>query len=126
MTSMQAVKGSRTHPNCSDAVPNWSHSKFTTSRNGPCGSGCKVAANAQHERRKENANDPIASVAARRRAGCLQTEITAAARSGSTGISHKFLTIQIMSAFEAVDLLHVRRLVMTIDGNNQSESDRGF
>ena len=56
----------------------------------------RVALKAQSESRNPIAIEPMASVAASLRAGCLLTAMMPAANKGRAGISQRFLTIQII------------------------------
>src|SRR2546427_2660995 len=75
---------------------------------------------------KASTIEPTASAADNWRRGCLSMALTPAAASGSAGISQRYCTSQFISSLHRIHLVHVRGLVVAVDGDDQSPTQRGF
>src|SRR5579859_7229378 len=141
ITSITAESGSSTQPRSTVPVPIGSHEKFAVSRTeNPCDQPLSTWPNATSASRSETANDPMASVAASLRAGCLSSAITPDATMGTAGISQRICAMEDAvscgvkpipscisgSPFHPVHLVEIRRPRMSINGNHQPQSYRGL
>src|SRR5258705_91413 len=127
ITSMTAVSGSSTHPSFSmvpgrPGSPNWNQGKLNiwTSR---CWSALLKAT---QERNNAPSMAKIASPAEKLRCRRLARALNPAASRGSEGISQRWCTIQSISSPHRIDLIHIRCLVMPVNGDDQRQSDRRF
>src|SRR5438874_6223398 len=75
---------------------------------------------------KASTIEPTASAADNWRRGCLSMALTPAAASGSAGISQRYCTSQFISSLHRIHLVHVRGLVVAVNGNDQSQTNGGF
>src|SRR5262245_55656092 len=87
ITSIAAVRGSSTQPILKTVSPSTNQSKLWV--NGFDGSA-RVFTNAPQEKKNASTIDPMASVAENLRAGRFANAVSAAASSGSAGISQRF------------------------------------
>src|SRR5229473_5837662 len=95
ITSMTAVRGSRTQPSSSHTSPNWNQRKLKTCRDtSPFPECCKAFAKATQDKIRATPIEPIASEAANLRCRCFAKEETPAANSGKAGMSQRYRTIQ--------------------------------
>src|SRR6516162_5211841 len=68
----------------------------------------------------------MASAADNWRRGCFSTALTPAAANGSAGISQRYWTIQLISTLQRIHLVHIRGLVVAVNGDNQCQPNGGF
>src|SRR5436190_17735189 len=118
---MTAVSGSRTQPSFSHESPNWNQRKLNTCREIPSWpEWCSALAKAMQDNTSAQSIEPMASEAANFRWRCGATALKPPASRGKAGISQRFGTIQFIkfeSSSHRVDLIHICRFIMAIDGN---------
>src|SRR6266481_942097 len=125
ITSMTAVRGSRTQPSSSHTSPNWNQRKLKTCRDtSPFPECCQAFAKARQDKIRATPIEPIASEAANLRCRCFAKEETPAANSGKAGMSQRYRIIQFIMwvleqlSFHRVYLVHIGRFVMPVNRND--------
>src|SRR5271157_2798792 len=90
ITAMMAERGSSTQPRSTAELPNWNQVKLTTSRvAAPPAQLETTCPKAKIAISSEKLSDPIESVAASLRRGCLSNAITPDATMGNAGMSQR-------------------------------------
>src|ERR1039458_7588108 len=137
ITSITAARGSRTQPRSTAEWPNCSQVKLTVSRTtAPWAQPLRTCAKAMSDKSSENPREPMASVDANLRRGCLSSAMIPEATIGTAGISHKFLAIEEaanwgvnaadcsikLSPLHPVDLVEFCGVRVAIDGNHEPQA----